>query len=46
MFVDLVPSLSRNELVLEEAVNKQLTLESNYQSETLQKFLEHAHKWW
>jgi hypothetical protein len=35
MFVDLVPSLSRNELIMEEAVQKQITLETNYETETV-----------
>ena len=34
MYAELVPNLSRTELLLEEAVNKQLLLETNYRSET------------
>ena len=44
--VDLIPSLSKTELLLEEAVHKQITLETKYESETIQKFLDYAHDWW
>lgn len=46
MNVDLVPSLSKTELLMDEQVTKQTTLESRYESDTIQRFLDYAHDWW
>lgn len=35
MYVDLVPSLTKTELLMEEVVDKQITLERKYESETI-----------
>lgn len=46
MHLDLVPALSRTELLTEEHVDKQLNLERKYEHETIQKFLDYANDWW
>lgn len=44
--LDLVPSLSRTELLTEEQVDKQINLERKFEHETIQKFLDYANDWW
>lgn len=44
--MDLVPALSRAELLTEDHVDKQLNLERKYEHETIQKFLDYANDWW
>ena len=31
---------------MEESVNKQITLESRFENESIQKFLDYANDWW
>ena len=44
--IDLAPVLSRTELLIEEAVDKQLSLETKFENEGIQKFLDYANDWW
>ena len=46
MNIDLAPQLSRNELLIEENVDKQTSLEQKFENEGVQKFLEYANDWW
>jgi len=46
LHIDLVPALSRQELLNEESVEKQTGLEKKFESETIQRFLDYAHDWW
>ena len=46
LHIDLVPALSRQELLTEEVVEKQTGLEKKFESETIQRFLDYAHDWW
>lgn len=41
-----MPTLNKNEVLHEEAVMKQLSLERKFESEGIQKFLEYANEWW
>jgi len=46
LHLDMVPTLSRTELLLEESVEKQTSLESKFENESVQKFLDYANDWW
>ena len=43
--MDLVPSLSRTELLTEDAVERQTSLERKFEAESIKKFLEYADYW-
>jgi len=44
--LDINPSLSQIELLVEESVNKQISLETRFEQESIQKFLDYANDWW
>ena len=44
--LDMTPTLSRTELLTEEQVDKQTSLEQKFENESIQKFLEYANDWW
>ena len=44
--MDLVPALSRSELLSEEVVDKQTSLELRFEQESMQRFLDYANDWW
>ena len=46
MHLDLVPTLSKTEVLNEDSVMKQLSLEKRFETESLQKFLEYSNEWW
>ncbi len=46
LHLDLIPHLSKNEILSEDSVAKQINLESKFEQESLQKFLEYANEWW
>jgi centrosomal protein CEP76 len=44
--LDLTPNLTATELLIEESVNKQISLETRFEQESIQKFLDYANDWW
>jgi len=44
--LDLTPNLTATELLIEESVNKQISLEARFEQESIQKFLDYANDWW
>jgi len=46
LHLDLVPLLTKGELLTEEEVERHLAPERKYQQEAIQKFLEYANEWW
>jgi hypothetical protein len=42
----LTPNLTATELLIEESVNKQISLETRFEQESIQKFLDYANDWW
>lgn len=44
--LDLVPNLTKHDLVSEEQVSRQQELEKKYEHESLQNFLDYANSWW
>lgn len=46
LHLDLCPALSQTELLNEESVNKQISLETRFEQESIQKFLDYANDWW
>jgi centrosomal protein CEP76 len=46
LHLDILPSLGKIEALSEEAVDKQLSLERKFESESLQQFLDFANDWW
>ena len=44
--LDLTPNLTATELLIEESVNKQISLETRFEQESIQKFLYYANDWW
>ena len=41
-----MPQLGKHDLLNEDSVMKQLSLERKFESDSLQKFLEYANDWW
>lgn len=46
LHVDILPPLTKSEALPEETVEKQLSLERKFESESLQQFLEYSNSWW
>lgn len=44
--LDIAPALSQTELLNEDSVNKQISLETRFEQESIQKFLDYANDWW
>lgn len=46
LHLDLCPALSQTETLTEEVVSKQISLESKFEQESVQKFLDYSNDWW
>ena len=46
LHLDLLPTLSQSEILNDEFVSKQQSLERKFEAESLQKFLDYANEWW
>ena len=46
LHLDICPPLSQLELLSEETVTKQMSLERKFEQETVQTFLDYANDWW
>ena len=46
LYLDICPPLSQLELLSEETVTKQMSLERKFEQETVQTFLDYANDWW